>query len=186
MKTTTFVFLVMCALLIGCKSATSPLTEEEKKIVGKYYTTISKDMEKTDTTPEGTIMLELYTTYRTDRVCEQTGTCMFVVKGIDVLKQPSLGIKFDVAVKSDWRVENGYLKGNTDPESIKWKFVEANAETEEAKMFVKLLKTAFPTLSFGMKIALMELGEDTRIVELTDEKLVIEQGGEQFTNVRMK
>lgn len=191
MKPTTFtLILVVCALLTGCKNTASPLTEEEQKLVGRYCIVLSKEMAKSDTLPAMSVMLEGYTTYRTDRTILDEGTVMLAVKANEVLKQPVVALEFRFGSGGTWRVEDGYIKGVMDLEQVEWKLTKSNAETEEAKSFVKLVKASTSVFTFKMKEFLFQVlqseGGDAKIVELTDEKLVVEQDGEQTTMIRMK
>ncbi|ADV42370.1 hypothetical protein Bache_0341 [Bacteroides helcogenes P 36-108] len=189
MRTTTLIFVLTlcCTLLMGCKSPTSPLTQEEEKLVGKYYVTMSKDMEKTDEAPAMSVMLEGYTQYGSDRTCGMEGTAMLAIKALDELKQLTVTLEYSITEKGTWKIKDGYIEETPDPESVEWKFVKSNAETEEAKRFVKLLYTNTPVAAFKMKELFMR-SEDSnaKIIELTDEKLVVEQDGEQMTMIRKK
>ena len=190
MKTTTFtLILAVCALLLGCKNTISPLTEEEQKLVGKYCTILSKDMEKSDTLPAMSIMLEGYTTYNAGRIALDEGNITLAVKAPETLKQPIVTLEYSFESEGIWRIEDGYIKGGSDLEQFEWKFVKSNAETQEAEMFVKLMKTTTSVFAFKMKEFLFQILQsdgDTKIIELSDEKLVVEQDGEQYTMMRIK
>lgn len=185
--TTITLVLAVCTLLIGCKSPTSPLTQEEEKLVGKYYVTMSKDMEQTDKTPAMSIMLEGYNKYASHRMCKMEGAILLVIKSLKELNQLAVTLEYHISAEGTWRIENGYIKGTTDPQSIEFKFAKSNAETKEAKMFVELIESTSPIETFKIKELFMRAeGDDIKIIELTDEKLVIEQEGEQITMAKIK
>lgn len=191
MKTITFtLILAVCTLLVGCKNNISPLTEEEQKLVGKYCTFLSKDMEKSDTLPAMSVMLEGYTTYNADRTALEEGIITLAIKEFKTLKQPVVTLEYNFKSGGTWRMEDENIKETSDLGQVEFKFVKSNAETQEAETFVKLVKATSTVFAFKVKEFLFQMLQsedgDAKIIELTDEKLVVEQKGEQMTMARVK
>jgi len=191
MKTITFtLILAVCTLLVGCKNNISPLTEEEQKLVGKYCTFLSKDMEKSDTLPAISVMLEGYTTYNADRTALEEGIITLAIKEFETLKQPVVTLEYNFKSGGTWRMEDENIKETSDLGQVEFKFVKSNAETQEAETFVKLVKATSTVFAFKVKEFLFQMLQsedgDAKIIELTDEKLVVEQKGEQMTMARVK
>lgn len=191
MKTITFtLILAVCTLLVGCKNNISPLTEEEQKLVGKYCTFLSKDMEKSDTLPAMSVMLEGYTTYNADRTALEEGIITLAIKEFETLKQPVVTLEYNFKSGGTWRMEDENIKETSDLGQVEFKFVKSNAETQEAETFVKLVKATSTVFAFKVKEFLFQMLQsedgDAKIIELTDEKLVVEQKGEQMTMARVK
>ncbi|EGF59184.1 hypothetical protein [Bacteroides fluxus] len=186
MRTTTFaIILAVCALLTGCKNSTSLIPEEEK-LVGKYYTTLSHNFEKMDKMSDASMQAkaEIYSRYNSDRTCHSEGIVLLVIS-LTELKGFCLSMEFKLTTEGTWKIEDGYIKEKTNPENIKWTFVKSNADNKVSETLVKAIKTLFYMESFSLKESIMQAG-DAKIVEFTDEKLVVEQEGEQMTMTRIE
>ena len=176
MKTTFTLILVACALLAGCKSTTTPLTQEEEKLVGKYYFSETKDLEK---------MVEgMSAEYNSDRTCENEGTVKIVMVSKNI-KEVIINVQYQFSSEGNWKIENGELMEVANPESFRFELSKSDAKSEAAKKAVKVLERASGMIASLIKDSMMK-SENAKIIELTDTKLVMEQDGQQYTATKIK
>lgn len=184
MKTTFTLILVACALLAGCKSTTTPLTQEEEKLVGEYYFSETKDLEKMVEGMSATFLMEGYTEYNSDRTCENEGTVKIVMVSKNI-KEVIINVQYKFSSEGNWKIENGELMEVANPESFRFELSKSDAKSEAAKKAVKVLERASGMIASLIKDSMMK-SENAKIIELTDTKLVMEQDGQQYTATKIK
>lgn len=184
MKTRFTLILVVCTLLVGCKSATKSLTQEEEKLVGKYYYSETKDLEQIETDLSAAFLMEDQIEYGADRTCTSKGTAKLVLASKN-MEEAILNVEYQFSTESTWQVEDGKLLEVVNPESFRFEFSKSNAESEKAKKVVAVFENSSELVSSLLKDAIMK-SQDAKIIELTDTKLVLEQNGEQCTLTKVK
>ncbi len=184
MKTTFTLILVVCTLLVSCKSATTPLTQEEEKLVGKYYFSDTKDLGQVAEEMSATFLMEGYAEYNSDRTCENKGTAKIVLVSKNI-EEMIFTIEYQFSSESNWKIENENLVEVMDPESFEFILAKSDTTSEAAQKAVKILEKGSGLVASLVKDAMMKQ-QDAKIITLTDTQLVLEQEGKRYTVTKVK
>lgn len=174
---------VLGLFAISCNS----LSQEEKKIVGKFYMAESEETEADDENPAMVISIEGTQEYRKDKTTSMDLTLKMLVEIMDYDYFNIITVEYRIQAEGTWSLAGNALTERYNPQSIKLDFVGSKAtdKDEMAQYSIKMIKQYADAYLTETKRDLVNT--TYTITSQTDWEMILEdEDGSEITYTRIK